>query len=208
MRIAVLVLACIMVLFCGCDRTSAGAVNTGEVNTVVVNATTESVTESPISQEPAVNNDKQRIVEMFMKYGSYSNGYYNIEKYDYLSPCSFQYSFSYHPGNDVFFCRHSVMTLTSYTLNDYGSFIFQWGDLANGLFVGAHSLYDYSGNNLIATIEFEYRSNGCEVTKNTYAQLTQADINDYSQKCYECLEQALMYAQSVVNGYVGNITIH
>lgn len=210
-RVVVLFLSCLFVLFCGCNRKGATA------ESVVTR--TNVVTEVDSLQETTatdVNREKQKIVEMFMKYGTYySDGVYRFNNQTVKDDVVFGYTFSYSPESDSFVCSCMVTTFArslSSVLSDYGSVVFYWGNLENGYFSGDHRLEDESSKKVLATIEFEYsatnlNANVYKIKNNTYSQLSQSEIKEYANTSFECMKQGLQYANSIISAYTDNITL-
>lgn len=158
--------------------------------------------------------DKKKVINMFMTYGEYSDGTYYIRKYSTANPCSFLYSFSYKPEIDMFNCSVLVTTYTSIaTTYDYGSVTFSWNNFSNALFYGYHELEN------IAMVEFDfsalnpqsnmtYKNYNYSVRSNSFKNLTNtSDINGYAQTCFECINQSLSYAQSLLYGYTSTVML-
>lgn len=196
-KIIALILIC-MCCFCGCDIGHSKELSTtGRV------------------AEATVNSDKLRVVEMCMKYGEYDNGAYRISKTTNQGDVYFTYTFSYEPATDFFICYSSCTTYTdmlSVYLYDFGGVVFSWEAPESRYYSGVHRLCENSNGNIVAEIKFEWPASNpiasaYTVTSNTYSQLDKAGMNEYAQTCYECIEQGFIYAQGLVNAYVGNITL-
>lgn len=201
-KAVILLLSCLLICFNGCDIVRADAANTKERST---SATTEATSNTDHSEEDA-------IIDMFIQYGTYYNdGWYRFNKNSVQGDVVFGYTFSYNPSNGLFVCSTMVTTNVpslSYVMSDYGAVVFQWGDLENGYFTGNHSLEDIAGTNVFAEIGFEYSSaTTYKITTNTYSQLSQADIQEYAGTCYQCMEQGLIYANTIISAYTDNITL-
>lgn len=164
------------------------------------------------SQTEDIN--KEKVVNMFITHGEYSDGTYYIRKHSTVTPCNFLYTFCYKPDIDMFNCSVLVTTYTSVaTTYDYGSVTFSWNNFENALFYGFHELENS------AIIEFDfcalspqtnmtYGNYSYSVSNNSFNNLTNAsDINGYAQTCFDCINQSLSYAQSLLYGYTQSVTL-
>ena len=170
-------------------------------------------TETPRPNTPAPS-DKQKVINLFLTYGEYSDGVYRFRQYSTTGNCDFFYSFSYNPQIDMFNCGVLVATyVQNFTMYDSGSVTFSWDDFEHAYVTGYHEL----GN--IASIEFDfYASNPTSnitfgtyqysVRSNSFTNLTnQNDINEYAGTCFNCVNQSLTYAQSVLFRYNTQLTL-
>lgn len=158
--------------------------------------------------------DKEKIVDMFLKNGEYSNGTYTFRKYTEIDNCNFVYSFSYKPEIDMFNCAVLVTTYAQIAvLYDYGSVTFAWANFENALFSGYHELentasihFDFFASNPKNNMTFaNYQYS---VKNNSFSNLTNKnDIDSYAQTCFECINQSLSYAQSVIYGFTKDVTL-
>ena len=96
-------------------------------------------------------SDKQKVVNIFMSQGEYSNGVYSFRKHSTTGNCDFVYSFVYNPEIDMFYCGVLVTThAQSIVMYDYGSVTFTWDDFENAYITGYHELEN------IASINFDF----------------------------------------------------
>lgn len=167
---------------------------------------------------------KEELVKnMFYTHGDYSDGTYSFRKGNTQNNSSFVYSFSYNPELDLYYCGHLATSRTELgALHDDGSIVFSWGDIENGSFYGYHeaNFYGYNEMDNVARIEFTFDNlqfnddlslgDNCsyQVTKNTFKALEKTeDIDEYAITCFECIEIAIGYAQTILYTYTSNIEL-
>ena len=171
---------------------------------------------SPTPEETV--SEENTIINMFINNATYDSGSYAFREYKTLNNTTFLRTFSYSPSYNMYHC--SLLTTTRVnqaTMYDYGSITFSWDNIKNGSFYGYH---EFNYNTTIAIIEFNYSniifnnnytlgSNfSYSVTKNTFQNLTsETDINKYALENFDCLNQAVGYAQSIIYSYEREITL-
>lgn len=215
-KIVILVLTFTLVVSCGCvPENTANATTSADTkknpSAVVTN------NESPVDTIAA---QKAKIVDMFMRYATrYDDGYYRFHKEDVLDGVYFGYTFSYNPKKDTFICSTIVDSyVSSYKLSDYGSVVFQWGNFKKGYFSGDHVFSYSSSQSVISSIEFEYsiskfNSNislgnyKYNVISNSFPNLTSSEKAEYADTSFGCVEQGVLYAQSIIYKYYNDITL-
>ena len=210
-RIVVLFLACLFLLFCGCDSKGANA----EGAVTRTNVLTEKETTAT-----GVNREKQKVVEMFMEYGTYQEkGSYQFKKsYNKGDECHL-YLFTYYPDGDMFSVYRSVSTYASalYTV-DTGEVYFTWETKGTPVFWAQHYIYHEQSSDILSAIKFEFsvdRINSdmtfdnytYKVTENSYAHVNESQMAKYAEKCADYTMEAMVYAQSIVSAYTEGITL-
>lgn len=148
------------------------------------------------------------VIDMFTQNGSYEDGNYYFRKRNTVGGVNFSYSFSYSPSYKMYNCNLLVTTYANVVLYDYASATFSWHGFKKGLFSAYHELDG------IAEISFEYdnikfidyhglgEDYNFSVISNTYKNLNNNDdIEKYASDCYDCLQQAVSYAQSILSEY-------
>ena len=160
------------------------------------------------------DNTKEKVINMFITYGEYSNGCYRIREYSTVNSCDFLYTFSYNPEVDLF--NSSVLTTTHtgiVTMYDYGSVTFSWNGFENALFYGYHELkntaiIEFHFDALSPQTNMTYGNYNYSVKNNTFRNLTNtSEINRYAQTCFDSINQSLLYAQSVLCKYTQFVTL-
>ncbi len=165
------------------------------------------------------SKDKEKVMSMFVTNGVYSNGTYYFRKYSETGNCSFLYSFSYKPEIDMFHCSLLVTTnIQGSTLYDYGSVTFTWNNFETALYYGYHE-FDYRESETSPSIHFDFSVSNPQpnisfanykysVRSNSFKNLTnKKDIDSYAQTCFDCINQSLLYSQSVLYSYTSTVTL-
>ena len=215
-----LVLLCIIVL-CSCTNNKNINATLDETNEITKTLDSKSTSSNSTSIESSNDssddfkvNEKQKVVNVFITNGEYSDGTYTFRKYSQTGNCSFVYSFSYKPEIDMFNCAVLVTTYTQISnMYDYGSVTFAWNDFKNALFYGYHELentaiIEFDFNALSPQSNMTYKNYDYTIKKNSFKNLTNTgDINEYAQTCFECVNQSLSYAQSILYGYISPVTL-
>jgi hypothetical protein len=147
------------------------------------------------------------LADMFVKYGEYEDGYFRFTDFDNMDVMSFMYVFSYNPSSKTFYCSCGAYNYasSSYRVEDYGAYYFS---LTDEFFFGDHRLVNDYTDETISFIEFNYNVSHTDsndytyvVTKNTYSQLNKNSKDEYAQTCFECIQQAIIYAKSIITTY-------
>lgn len=152
--------------------------------------------------------DENLVIDMFVQNAELKDGNYYFRKINEVGGVRFSYSFSYNPSNKIYNCNLLVTTYANVILYDYASATFYWHKFKSGLFYAYHEL------DSIAKIEFEYdniefidyhglgESYNYSVISNTYKNLdSNDDIEKYASECYNCLQQAVSYARTILSEY-------
>lgn len=148
--------------------------------------------------------NENTVIDMFTQYAQRdTDGSYRFRDYRNLSNISYLYNFVYSPSYKMYNCNILVTSYTGVKLYDYAAITFSWGKLKQGLFYAYHEL------DSIAKIEFEFSNikfddnrlgNGYtyNVTSNSFVNLTSKnDIDEYATRAYDCLEQTVIFLNSV-----------
>lgn len=223
-KIVVLFISFSFIFLCGCqnntnkkstERTIASELSETD------NSHMSSIDESELSEiENSYTSsiDENQVVDMFIRYGEYSDGTYRFIKREKRNSMSIVYSFSYTPSSNLYNCGVLVTesVLPPYELQDSGAVVFSFGQIEDGYFRGYHRLNETAE---IARIEFEYSvytfnsdislgKYSYQVINNTFQNLYQkSDIDSYAENVFECIDWGIWYAQSILNTYCRNVTL-
>ena len=171
---------------------------------------------SPTPEETV--SEENTIINMFINNAIYDDGYYTFSNYNTIDSTSFLRTFNYNPSNNIYYCSFLATTrIGQTTMYDYGSINFAWNNIKHGSFYGRHefnystttAIIEFNYSNIIFNNNYTLGSNfSYSVTKNTFQNLTsETDINKYALENFDCLNQAVGYAQSIIYSYEREITL-
>ena len=209
-RVAGLFLACLFVLFCGCDSNGA---NAGKATQTNVASEKETATTE-------INREKKKIVEMFMEYGTYQeDGSYQFKRSYNNGDEIHLYLFTYYPQKDMFNVYRSVSTYVSalYTV-DTGEVYFTWENKETPIFWAQHYIYHEQTLDTLSAIKFEFsvdRINSdmsfgnytYKITENSFSNMSESKIANYAKQCAGYTKDAMVFAQSIVSAHTDDITL-
>lgn len=150
----------------------------------------------------------EKIVKIFHDNAEYSDdSYYFYKQVDYNNK-SYFYSFTLVDEKSNFFgCSLHVSNNDEEQTTDYGTVVFVWDMFKSGSFSGTHKITD------IASLEIKYTDiefSGTQLTENYTYNLTsntfnniteETEIKSYADICYNYIQLAVDYAQSILQEY-------
>lgn len=152
----------------------------------------------------AKSDEKEQVVKLFTEKTKLKNGYYSFTSVSKTGSSDFLYDFSYEPTEDKFYISSYYQSVINNTaLSDYGEVAFDWGAFKKGYFSGKHSFvvgyHEYVRSFRYTNIVFND-----DLTLGNYKYKTITDTfesgstSSDAQYCFECIEQAILNAQSVL----------
>lgn len=175
------------------------------------------------SSESLVSNSKNtissnelKVKNAFALNGKFEDDAFRFRKYNFseTNKESTLFGFIYSPSEDLFLCSFASFDRdSSENTSNHGSVSFRWGKFRTGYFYGTHYFNDtdkidfaFSGfqfvNNNIGS-QYKY-----SVVENTYTKsLSQKDIDRYAALCYKCIQNSIIFAQSIISTYCGDVLL-